>query len=288
MTARPVAELSPAERFNFLLTNRLPRRLLTDLMGRFSRVESRWLTAVTVRVWQWFVDDLRLDEAQPEAYRSLHACFTRSLKPGSRPVDADPDVLVSPCDAIVGAHGRIDGTRVFQVKGYPYDLAELVPDEQLLGRVANGSFVTLRLKSSMYHRFHAPAEGDVRRVTYISGDMWNVNPPALKCVEKLYCRNERAVIEYALADDLLVLVPVAAILVASIRLHCLPASLNMHYDGRQDIDCHSSYRKGDELGYFEHGSTIIVLAPPGYTLCNNVSENQRINMGESLLRRIHE
>jgi phosphatidylserine decarboxylase len=138
----------------------------------------------------------------------------------------------------------------------------------------------------MYHRFHAPHDGTVERVTYISGDTWNVNPIALKRVERLFAKNERAVIRTRLAGSghLVTLVPVAAILVASIRLHFLDVVMNMNYRGAAEIDCDAAFRKGDELGWFEHGSTIIVFAPPGFQLCREVGEGTPIRMGRALMR----
>ena len=94
------------------------------------------------------------------------------MRPGARPIDPTLGVLVSPCDAIVGAHGHVDGTRVFQAKGFPYRLEELLGDPALVERYRDGVYVTLRLKASFYHRFHAPCDAAVRRVVYISGDTW--------------------------------------------------------------------------------------------------------------------
>ena len=197
-----------------------------------------------------------------------------SCRPGARPVDGDPRVLTSPCDAIVGACGAVDGTRVLQAKGFPYALQDLLVDPALIEAYRDGQYATLRLTSSMYHRFHAPGDGTIERVTYISGDTWNVNPIALRRVASLFCKNERAVIRTRLAGTghLVTLVPVAAILVASIRLHFLDVVMNMNYRGAAEIDCDAPFRKGDELGWFEHGSTIIVFAPPGFRLCDDIRE----------------
>jgi phosphatidylserine decarboxylase len=138
----------------------------------------------------------------------------------------------------------------------------------------------------MYHRFHAPYDCRVERVTYISGDTWNVNPIALRRVERLFCKNERAVIRCRLMPSgaLLTLVPVAAILVASIRLKFLDVLLHMRYRGPNVIDCDATLRKGEEMGWFEHGSTIIVFAPPGFPLCEHPREGGRIQMGQALMR----
>jgi phosphatidylserine decarboxylase len=112
-----------------------------------------------------------------------------------------------------------------------------------------------------------------------------VNPIALKRVERLFCKNERAVIRCRLtpSGQVVTLVPVAAILVASIRLHCLNTLLHLRYPGPNVMDCDASYRKGAEMGWFQHGSTIIVLAPPGVSICQHLVEGQRIRMGEALL-----
>ena len=201
-------------------------------------------------------------------------------------MNRDPAVLASPCDAIVGAHGRVVGGRVFQAKGFPYTLLDLFGTKDLAERHQGGLFVTLRLKSSMYHRFHAPADAVIERVRYLSGDTWNVNPVALKRIERLFCKNERAVIETRLSatDEPLTLVPVAAILVACIRLHCLPAPLNLAYAGPNLMRCAADYRKGAEMGWFEHGSTIVMLAPAAWSFAEKVEQGTIIRQGQPLMR----
>jgi phosphatidylserine decarboxylase len=137
----------------------------------------------------------------------------------------------------------------------------------------------------MYHRFHAPYECDVDHVVYVSGDTWNVNPIAVKRIERLYCKNERAVVHTRLKGlpQHLTLVPVAAILVASLHFEFLDHPLNLAYRGPNRIPCRATFRKGEEMGYFSHGSTIILLASEGLDLCENVEEGRTIRMGERLL-----
>jgi phosphatidylserine decarboxylase len=280
-----IRQLSRQEQINFLLTNRIPRRLATKFMGWFSSIESPRLTRVAIALWRLFVDDLNLEEARAQKFSSLQACFTRELKLGARTVDRRPDIVTSPCDAIVGARGRIMGTTLFQAKGFPYELSDLIPDPELQEQYRDGVFVTLRLTSSMYHRFHAPTDCRLEQVTYISGDTWNVNPVALKRIERLYCKNERAVLPLQTVhpDGAICLVPVAAILVASIKLHCLETALDMHYRGPQHIRCNVRLRKGDELGYFQHGSTIILFATGNHRFCADTDTGSRIQMGQALL-----
>jgi phosphatidylserine decarboxylase len=278
------------EELNFLLTNRIPRQLATRLMGWFSQIEHPLLARAAIAIWRLFAD-LDLSEARTDRFTSLHACFTRELKAGARPVDGDPRVMTSPCDAIVGACGQIEGTALIQAKGCPYTLSELLPDSRLVELYRDGRYVTLRLTASMYHRFHAPYDCTVEHVTYIAGDTWNVNPPALKRVAKLFCKNERAVIPtrldgtaLGLSGPIVTLVPVAAILVASIRLRFLDVLLSMRYRGATEIPCRATFKKGDEMGWFEHGSTIIVFAPRGFALCEDVREGSKIRMGRPLMR----
>ncbi len=273
------------EDINFLLTNRIPRRLLTLFMGWFSKIEQPLVRDLSIGLWKRFAA-LELDEAEKTTFNSLHDCFIRRLKDGARPTDTDPGVLASPCDAIVGRCGAIEGTRVFQAKGFPYTLEDLIGDPTVIEHLRDGCYATLRISSTMYHRFHAPHDCRVESVTYFSGDTWNVNPIALKRVERLFCKNERAAIVAHLdaADTRIVLVPVAAVLVASIRLHFIDTLLHLRYRGPRHMPCDARLRKGEEMGWFEHGSTIIVFAPRGFTLCEGIEDGVRLRAGERLLR----
>jgi phosphatidylserine decarboxylase len=267
---------------NFLLTNRLPRQALSRFMGWFSRIEQPLVARASLAAWRAFAD-LRLDEAKKTRFSSLHDCFTRELKNGARPVAADRGILASPCDAIVGASGRIEDGTVLQVKGSPYTLRDLLGDEAISENLRNGTYTTLRITSSMYHRFHAPHDLRVSRVTYFSGDAWNVNPPALARVAKLFCKNERALLRINLekSGEEILLVPVAAILVASIRLHFLDVTLHLRYRGPNAIACDARFAKGEEMGWFEHGSTILVFAPRGFRLA--AAEGSVIRAGQPLM-----
>jgi len=279
---------------NFLLTNRVPRRLLTRFIGWYSAIESPTLTRWSIALWKLFADDLDFREARQQEFKSLQECFIRELKDGARTVDPRPDVAVSPCDAIVGACGRVEGTRVFQAKGFPYEIGDLIPDPVLRSKYHDGTYVTLRLTSSMYHRFHAPVDCRIEEITYIAGDTWNVNPIALRRIEKLFCKNERAVVplqldartgapEVGAGDRSIALVPVAAILVASMQFHCLPEPLDLRYRGPHRIPCAATYRRGEEMGYFRQGSTIIVFATGHYRLADGVRSGATVAMGQALL-----
>ncbi len=270
---------------NFLVTNYIPRRFAGRFIGRISRCENPVIRTVSLFVWRCFTD-LDLSDAAQTRFRSMHDCFTRRLRPGARPVDPDPAVAISPCDAIVGAFGTVQRGRAMQVKGMDYTLAELLDDPGQAAALEGGTFVTLRLTSAMYHRFHAPADCRVVRVRHISGDCWNVNPPTLRRVSRLFCRNERAVIRTVLSANgqTLTLVAVAAILVSGIRLNFLSLSGEDGMRIRQEHECDSVLAKGAEMGWFEHGSTIVVLAPKGVPVADSLREGDLIRMGQPLLR----
>ncbi|MBC7916176.1 MAG: phosphatidylserine decarboxylase [Rhodoferax sp.] len=284
-----IKNLLNQEDLNFLLTNRLPRRWLTQCVGRFSKIEQPLVRNLSIRAWKYF-SDLDLSEAKKTHFQSMHDCFTRELKEGARPIHREASVLSSPVDAIIGEAGNIDGTRAYQAKGFPYSLQDLLGPDESVEPWVDGMYVTLRLTSSMYHRFHAPYDCRVDSVRYFSGDTWNVNPIALKRVEKLFCKNERAFLRTTLAGagsihgQTIAIVPVAAILVASIRLHFLDVLFHLKYSGPQTIPCSTSFAQGQEMGWFQHGSTIIVLAPKGFALMPGRNTGDRIRMGEPLMR----
>jgi phosphatidylserine decarboxylase len=282
-----LAHLTQQEDVNFFLTNRIPRRLATRFMGWFSQIENPLIRDMSLAVWRMF-SDLDLSDSRDQTFRSLHDCFIRRLKDGARPIDLDPGVLVSPCDAIIGAHGRVEGSEVLQIKGSPYQLGELLDSSDLVELYKGGSYVTLRLTSAMYHHFHAPYDSRVTSVRYISGDTWNVNPIALKRVSRLFCRNERAIVLTKLASGHIVtLVPVAAILVASLRFTFLDETADFRAGGPRTIAVDRSVSKGDEMGWFQHGSTIIVFAPSGFDLVESLREGATIRVGEPLMHIPH-
>lgn len=287
LTPAPHLTTTFSDELNFLLTNRIPRRTLTQLAGWYSRIESPVLTKLSIAVWSFFGGDLQLEESESTEYRSVQHCFTRKLRLGVRPIDYDDEVLISPCDAVLGAMGQVNGSTLVQAKGLSYSLQELLRDSALASQHVGGTYVTLRLRSNMYHRFHSPGNARLKRVRFISGDTWNVNPIAVKRIERLFCRNERAVVELELHEHALALtlVAVAAILVASIRVLEIPYPFNQRYNGSAVVECSSELAKGQEVGYFENGSTIIALVSADFDIDETVQEGNVIRMGQPLFRR---
>src|SRR5580700_5884259 len=142
MTMRAASAKTPLrEDISFLLSNRIPHQLANRFLGWFSQIEAPLLARVSIAIWRLFAD-LDLSESQTQRFTSLHACFTRALKPGARPVDPDPHILTSPCDGIIGACGRIDRNELIQAKGSPYTLQDLLIDPQLVELYPDGQYVT--------------------------------------------------------------------------------------------------------------------------------------------------
>jgi phosphatidylserine decarboxylase len=286
-----IQRITTQEDLNFLLTNRIPRITLTRFIGWWSQIKNPIIRDFSIGIWKFF-SDLDLSEARKSKFDSMHDCFIRELIPGARTIDMRDHVLSSPCDAIVGECGAIDHTQVFQAKGFPYSLSSLMGftprTGELVESIKNGTYVTLRLTSSMYHRFHAPANATLTHVTHIAGDTWNVNPIALKRIEQLFCKNERAVLNFKISDGTpLIMVPVAAILVASLRLHAVNLLFHVDYEGPNEIPCAIETYKGQELGWFQHGSTILVFVPKGFKLADGIQTGERIKMGQALLEKIN-
>jgi len=279
--------LGAQEDLNFLLTNRIPRLALTHFMGWFSQIKNPWVCRASIYIWRLFTD-IDLSEARQQKFSSLHEFFIRELKDGARPVDMRENILTSPCDGILGSCGEVKAGQVFQAKGFPYELQDLFGDAAAASPWHDGVYATIRITSAMYHRFHAPFDGHLHRVDYLNGDTWNVNPIALQRVEKLFCKNERAVLHMTTADHHpIALVPVAAILVASIRLHAIDTLLHTRYKGPHRFDSVHGFVKGQEMGWFQHGSTILVFAPKGFALFPGLDSGSPLKMGQPLMAYPH-
>jgi len=272
---------------NFWVTNRLiPRRALTRAFGWFSRIEHPLVARASIGAWRMFSNGLDLDEARKRRFSSLHECFIRELADGARVVDRDPGVVTSPCDAMIVACGRVRDDLLIQAKAVSYTVSELLGEAPASPAYRDGVYATLRLTATMYHRFHAPHDCRIERVRHIAGDLWNVNPPALERVPRLYCRNERVVIPVQMQPlgVTATLVAVGAVLVGSIRLNFVDTVLNNRYTGPAEIECGASFEKGEELGFFQHGSTIVVLAPSSCTLDAAIRTGGIVRMGQPLMR----
>ncbi len=225
-----------------------------------------------------------------ESFRSVQEFFVRALKDGARPVDAAANALVSPCDGAWGAAGVVEQGQLLQVKGRPYSVAALLDDETLAARFEGGAFATLYLSPRDYHRLHAPVAGDVVAARHVPGALWPVNSAGVRFVDGLFARNERIVVllrpdraARVPNDALLALVAVGATMVGKVRLSFDDLVTN---DGGQarvrSYDPPHRVEKGSEWGRFEFGSTVVLLATPGWAHLDAQAPGTPVRMGAGI------
>jgi len=246
----------------------MPKRGLTAFAGH---VASRERGATTTRLVRWFVRKYGVDMSEAAvadvtAYRSFNDFFTRALKEGARPI-ADSD-LVCPVDGTISQFGRIEHDQILQAKGHRYSTTALVGgDPELAAKFHDGSFATLYLSPKDYHRIHMPCDGVLTRMIHVPGALFSVNPTTARGVPGLFARNERVVCVFeSPVVGTFVLTLVGATIVGSmvtvwhgaVRLPRVRRVREWHYAAGA-----VSLRKGEEMGRFLLGSTVVLLFPEG-------------------------
>lgn len=242
----------------------MPRRLISRLMGQVGRLQAPpFLMQPILRIYSRHFG-VNFDEmAHPlSTYRCFLDFFTRPLKPGARPMDPDPAVICSPADGTVQNAGDITAGMVLQVKGLEYSVAELLGSAEDAAPFDGGTFLTAYLSPGDYHRYHWPFAGTVTTVRHLPGDLWPVNEGAVHGVPRLFARNERvAVLGRTTSGHAFAYVPVGALNVGSIRLSFHDVRTNrMRAAAPQSWDLPDMpFERGDECGFFEFGSSIVLL-----------------------------
>ncbi|MCF8177749.1 MAG: archaetidylserine decarboxylase [Sulfuritalea sp.] len=279
------------ERLTVLLQYVLPKQALTILAGRFASARAGRLTTGVIR---WFVGRYGVDmseAANPDigSYSSFNEFFTRPLKDGARPL-AGADI-VCPVDGAISQFGAIELDQIFQAKGHHYSSAALVGgDGELAQQFENGSFATLYLSPKDYHRIHMPCDGRLIRMIHVPGELFSVNPATARGVPGLFARNERVVCVFDSQHGSFVLVLVGATIVGSMATvwHGVvnpprPSRLReWHYEDQQLL-----FKKGDEMGRFLLGSTVVMLFQKNALKFNREWSPQRqICLGEKMGERV--
>lgn len=268
----------------------LPKRALTTLAGKFA---SARLGGLTTSVIRWFVGRYNVnmgEAANPDiaSYASFNDFFTRALKDGARPL-ADAD-LICPVDGAISQFGPIAKDQVFQAKGHSYSTTALVGGDAALGaRFENGHFATLYLSPRDYHRIHMPCAGTLTRMIHVPGELFSVNPTTARGVPGLFARNERVVCVFESDTGPFVLVLVGATIVGSMAT-VWHGQVNPPRPGnlRQWDYAPGQVRlqKGEEMGRFLLGSTVVMLFPQGPLQFNPQWAPARpIQLGEAMARR---
>jgi phosphatidylserine decarboxylase len=243
----------------------LPKKALTAFAGWVAG--ARWGSATTAII-RWFIGkyQVNMEEAanpDPASYASFNEFFTRALKEGARPLAATP--WICPVDGAISQSGAIEKDQIFQAKGHHYSTTALVGgDATLAAQFDNGTFATIYLSPRDYHRIHMPCDGTLRRMIYVPGDLFSVNPTTARGVPGLFARNERVVCVFDTAHGPMVLTLVGATIVGSmatvwhgvVNPPRLPQVTEWHYDPSAVV-----LAKGEEMGRFLLGSTVVMLFP---------------------------
>jgi phosphatidylserine decarboxylase len=243
------------------LQRALPHHGLSRLTGALAQSERRWIRRPFIHGFAraYGIDLSEAERGQLDDYRCFNDFFTRALKPGVRPLAADPDAIVCPADGVVSQAGRIEAGRLLQAKGTHYNLRSLVGRDA--PRYVNGSFATVYLAPHDYHRVHLPLSGRLVHTTAIPGQLFSVNARTEAGITDLFCRNERLVCEFETDRGGMLVILVGAMIVASIEtVWGGPVSpYAVQREDRWDL----ALERGAEIGRFLLGSTVIVCLEPG-------------------------
>jgi len=225
--------------------------------------------------------DLAEAELDLRAYTSLGDFFCRRLRSGARPLDPDPAAIVCPCDGVLAARGTADDGTLIQAKGRNYQLEELLVDRELSEKLTGGAYATIYLSPRDYHRVHCPVDGVIVRYDYVPGALWPVNPRVAARRDRLLSRNERVVITVDAGPvGMVAIVMVGAAGVGNIALTHAPESVTWRAAGElRRIEVDQPILRGEELGAFRLGSTVVMCFEPGLVELAG-EEGQALRFGE--------
>lgn len=229
-----------------------------------------------------------VEEAEKElaAYQNLNEFFTRRLAPGSRAIDDKPDSLISPVDGVISEHGTIEQGSLIQAKNIPYSLVDLLgKDKQQAKHFENGTFMTIYLSPQNYHRIHSPFSGTIEGYAYLPGSLFPVNKLGVSYVPGLFARNERWITYIQTAYGRIALVKVGAFMVGSVQVlydeQPNDKKLKNKYHAYQNQDL--TLDKGEEIGFFQFGSTVICLFEPDMVeFSPQINKDVAVKMGQSI------
>ena len=289
MTDEP---LRPTERLFVAVQHLLPQHLLSALMYRVARW--RWRPFKDAFIWA-FVRHFRVDmdlaaESDPRAYPSFNAFFTRALRPGARPLAEDPAALLCPADGALSQLGEVRDGTLLQAKGHGYRALDLLGgDAETAAAFAGGSFVTVYLSPRDYHRVHMPLDGVLKVMTHIPGRLFSVNAVTARAVPGLFARNERVVCLFDTSVGPMALILVGAIFVGSMETvwagQVTPPPADRYRGERRSGPGVVRLGRGEEMGRFNMGSTVILLLPPGaVTWAKGLGPGDPLRMGQALGR----
>ena len=266
----------------------LPRNLFSRLCGFVADLRLPSLLLIQmIRIFSWKFG-VNLDEAKKPVsdFRTFNEFFTRQLIADARPLDPDLESVICPVDGFVGELGRIDNGRLIQAKGLDYRLTDLLEDPVRAQKYDGGKFITIYLAPQNYHRIHSMVEGEVSEFSYIPGDLWTVSPLGVHHVPNLFARNERLTTFIQTAKGECALVKVGATVVGRIRVRYHDQISNRHGAVAKQVVLDTPFKleRGEEIGLFELGSTVICLFPPEQIELNDLQLGQTVRLGQAIGR----
>ena len=267
----------------------LPQHLITELIWRIARIRHKptknFLITKFVNIYKVDIDDVKL--TVPDDFETFNAFFVRELEEDARPIDARPDSIVSPVDGTVSIATNILSDSLIQAKGINYSLSDLLAtDLEQANAYIDGSFATIYLAPYNYHRVHAPFDGKLLTARYVPGDLFSVNGSTVERVDGLFRRNERLIMHFETAYGPAALILVGALNVGSISTPWT-GELRPRKDGVVDIPDLSKHSrdvsKGDLVGWFNMGSTVILLLPDGACSWDkDLAPGETLRVGEAI------
>ena len=266
----------------------LPQHFLSRIVYALMRCEITWVKNTLIRIISRIAGINRDEALSPhmEDYASFNAWFTRALKPGARTFDDNPGAFLSPCDGRVSETGTLQKSRILQAKGKDYSLQDLLANDPVCEELVGGYFSTIYLSPRDYHRIHMPIGGRLQRMIHVPGRLFSVAPYTVRQVPRLFARNERVISIFDTEYGPLVMVLVGAMLVSSTETVWageVTPTKNTEVTIKEYPDGEITLAKGEEMGRFNMGSTVILLMPPGaMKSLESLGAGDAVNLGQKL------
>jgi phosphatidylserine decarboxylase len=287
-----VPNVSTGDKLFAALQYVLPKHLMSRVIYAITRSQSSFVKNTFLRIFLNLFDINMAEAAQPDpfAYRTFNDFFTRALKPGVRPVAIEPEFVVSPVDGTVSQVGDLLNESILQAKGQHYTLQELLAgDEESITTYRNGSFACIYLAPYNYHRIHMPYAGQAFKNIYVPGELFSVNASTARAVPRVFARNERLICEFTTPIGRVAVILVGALHVGSIEtVHCGEVNPPPRRNKRPEIIAKGvgrDFDKGEELGRFNMGSTVVLLFERGRIHWDSsLHPNSTVQLGRPIAR----
>ncbi|HEY9545989.1 MAG TPA: archaetidylserine decarboxylase [Solimonas sp.] len=280
-----------SDRIFVLLQLCLPTRWLSLMVFKLTQIRHTGFKNRLIRLFLsgYAIDLTQAEHERIEDYESFNHFFTRALKPGARPLPDDPQAFISPVDGTVSQFGRVTDGRLIQAKGHNYSIHDLLPEDAAVDDFLGGEFCTIYLAPYNYHRIHMPIDGQLAHWTYVPGRLFSVNAATARALPNLFTRNERLNARFDTPAGAFALSMVGALFVGSLETvwsgRVSPPHVRRHDSGQYTPMGPVALARGAEMGRFNMGSTVILLAQPGaLSWSDSLRPGQSIMLGESLGR----